>query len=56
MCSIEEKRYRVPPNFAVRFHPSDVIEIGPGQKVLHNTSSTIFLMNFLVCWDKFLSI
>ncbi|XP_050372405.1 zeaxanthin epoxidase, chloroplastic isoform X1 [Argentina anserina] len=29
----EEKRYKVPPNFAVRFHPSDVIEIGPGQKV-----------------------
>ncbi|KAK1438996.1 hypothetical protein QVD17_04811 [Tagetes erecta] len=29
----EERRYRVPPNFPARFHPSDVIEFGANKKV-----------------------
>jgi len=35
MClsSNEGRRYRVPPNFPVRFHPSDVIEFGSDKKV-----------------------
>ncbi|XP_021824846.1 zeaxanthin epoxidase, chloroplastic [Prunus avium] len=32
IADIEGKRYRVPPNFPARFHPSDAIEIG-SQKV-----------------------
>ncbi|KAM1048124.1 hypothetical protein ACFX2I_027318 [Malus domestica] len=32
IADIEEKRYRVPPNFPARIHPSDAIEIG-SQKV-----------------------
>ncbi|CAN6270003.1 unnamed protein product [Urochloa humidicola] len=30
----EGRRYRVPPNFPVRFHPSDVIEFGNDQKAM----------------------
>ncbi|CAN6275838.1 unnamed protein product [Urochloa humidicola] len=30
----EGRRYRVPPNFPVRFHPSDVIEFGTDQKAM----------------------
>nr|AGU91434.1 zeaxanthin epoxidase [Chrysanthemum boreale] len=29
----EDRRYRVPPNFPARFHPSDVLEFGPNKKV-----------------------
>ncbi|KAL6993753.1 Zeaxanthin epoxidase, chloroplastic [Sarracenia purpurea var. burkii] len=29
----EGKRYRVPPNFPARFHPSDIIEFGSDKKV-----------------------
>ncbi|KAL9245795.1 hypothetical protein vseg_019403 [Gypsophila vaccaria] len=29
----EGRRYRLPPNFPSRFHPSDVIEFGPDRKV-----------------------
>lgn len=29
----EGKRYRVPPNFPARFHPSDIIEFGSDRKV-----------------------
>nr|ACG42893.1 zeaxanthin epoxidase [Zea mays]BBM95905.1 zeaxanthin epoxidase [synthetic construct] len=30
----EGRRYRVPPNFPVRFHPSDVIEFGSDKKAM----------------------
>jgi zeaxanthin epoxidase len=30
----EGRRYRVPPNYPVRFHPSDVIEFGSDKKVM----------------------
>ncbi|GLT54122.1 hypothetical protein SLA2020_273490 [Shorea laevis] len=33
ITDIEEKRYRLPPNFPTRFRPSDVIEFGPDKKV-----------------------
>ncbi|KAK9678543.1 hypothetical protein RND81_11G218200 [Saponaria officinalis] len=29
----EGRRYRLPPNFPSRFHPSDVVEFGPDRKV-----------------------
>ncbi|KAI7746915.1 hypothetical protein M8C21_020644 [Ambrosia artemisiifolia] len=29
----EDRRYRVPPNFPARFHPSDIIEFGANKKV-----------------------
>ncbi|KAD3640917.1 hypothetical protein E3N88_30140 [Mikania micrantha] len=29
----EDRRYRVPPNFPARFHPSDIIEFGADKKV-----------------------
>lgn len=29
----EDRRYRVPPNFPARFHPSDILEFGPNKKV-----------------------
>lgn len=29
----EDRRYRVPPNFPARFHPSDILEFGPSKKV-----------------------
>ncbi|KAK9049249.1 hypothetical protein SSX86_031784 [Deinandra increscens subsp. villosa] len=29
----EDRRYRVPPNFPARFHPSDVIDFGANKKV-----------------------
>ena len=29
----EDRRYRVPPNFPARFHPSDVIEFGANKKI-----------------------
>ncbi|GMH14791.1 hypothetical protein Nepgr_016632 [Nepenthes gracilis] len=32
ITDIEGKRYRVPPNFPTRFHPSDVIEFGADKK------------------------
>ncbi|GAB2255380.1 hypothetical protein Droror1_Dr00009158 [Drosera rotundifolia] len=34
ISDIEGKRYRVPPNFPTRFHPSDVIELGEDKKVM----------------------
>jgi zeaxanthin epoxidase len=36
MCSIEGRRYRAPPNFPTRFHPSDMIEFGSDKKVTNN--------------------
>ncbi|KAK9135987.1 hypothetical protein Syun_015317 [Stephania yunnanensis] len=40
ITDIEGRRYRVPPNFPTRFHPSDIIELGSSKvafrvKVLH---------------------
>uniref|UniRef100_A0A453C315 Uncharacterized protein n=1 Tax=Aegilops tauschii subsp. strangulata TaxID=200361 RepID=A0A453C315_AEGTS len=33
ISSNEGRRYRLPPNFPVRFHPSDAIEFGSDKKV-----------------------
>lgn len=33
LCSIEDRRYRIPQNFPTQFHPSDVIEFGSDKKV-----------------------
>jgi hypothetical protein len=33
LSSNEGRRYRLPPNFPVRFHPSDAIEFGSDKKV-----------------------
>jgi hypothetical protein len=45
MCSNEEKRYRLPPNFPTRFRPSDVIEFGPDKKVVYNPYVGVYCMN-----------
>ncbi|XP_078165450.1 zeaxanthin epoxidase (ZEP) (ABA1) isoform X2 [Carex rostrata] len=34
VTDIEGRRYRIPPNFPVRFHPSDVIEFGSDKKAM----------------------
>lgn len=34
ITDIEGRRYRAPPNFPTRFHPSDMIEFGSDKKVI----------------------
>ncbi|XP_071694209.1 zeaxanthin epoxidase, chloroplastic isoform X2 [Rutidosis leptorrhynchoides] len=38
----EDRRYRVPPNFPARFHPSDVLEFGPNKKVAFRVKVMIY--------------
>lgn len=49
LSSNEGRRYRVPPNFPVRFRPSDVIEFGSDKKVAILLSFAFYFSSHLVC-------
>jgi hypothetical protein len=46
LCSNEGRRFRLPPNFPVRFHPSDAIEFGSDKKVDSLTPLIVFPLLF----------